>query len=302
MLLYGRCHCKHSFAAHRCAPDSVIWLLPSTASSTPLLLINHLLMHLLSLELFLARDRILELLDVLVQKLLLGLLLVLCMVALVCDLLHDRIDLFRRRFEIWEAAWLLIHLTWGAGVAKVSLRCWHRLLLDVWWKIADSVPIGTRGVISRCTPKTALRHHIQLTVDLLRWWWWSQYYLCYWVILRSLSFCACSLVFNFWWRHSQKRRRHRLLWLLTIRYLLCGSCSCRNLIRIRYQISDVFNKIVVFLPLPVILRQLLLHLSTRWFFLLGLSFIVWGLRNIVFISFWLHWLDGLSGINIYNLF
>lgn len=103
MLLYGRCHCKHPFAAHRCAPDSTIRLLTTATavtSSTSLLLINHLLMHLLSLELFLARNRILELLDVLIQKLLISLLLVLCMVALVCDLLHDRIDLFRRRFKI----------------------------------------------------------------------------------------------------------------------------------------------------------------------------------------------------------
>lgn len=52
-------------------------------------------MHLLSLKLLLTSDCILELFDVLVQKLFLGSLLVLRMVVLIRDLLHDGVYLFR---------------------------------------------------------------------------------------------------------------------------------------------------------------------------------------------------------------
>ena len=297
MMLLNRCWhgitCRHptttSWVNWKSTTQDIIRLLSRYSSSTPFLLINHLLMHLLSLILLFAGDSILELFYILVQELFLCLLLVFSMIVLVSYLLHHRVDPLCGWLQIWEASWLLIHLAWGAGMTKVSLRSWHRLL-DVLWKIADSVPIWTCSVISRWASKTALRNQVHWTVDLLCWWRSQNDFSCR-TILRSLSFCTCHFVIKFSRWHSQKRWRYLLLWLLTIRYLLRrGRCRC-DIIGVGNQISDIFDQIVVLLPLPVILWQLLLHLSILLLlFLLVLGFIVGGrLWIIVFVSFWLHW-------------
>lgn len=98
MLLNRRGHGTATInpaSIHRHATKSVIRSpTTNTASPASLLLVDHLLVHLLPLELLLAGDGVLELLDVLVQELFLRLLLLLQVVALLRDLLHHRVRFF----------------------------------------------------------------------------------------------------------------------------------------------------------------------------------------------------------------
>ena len=116
MLLNRRGHSTATVnpaSIHRHASQSVIRRPTSnTASPASLLLVDHLLVHLLSLELLLAGDGVLELLDVLVQELFLRLLLLLQVVALLCDLLHHGVRFFYRGhgFKVRDNPRVLVHL------------------------------------------------------------------------------------------------------------------------------------------------------------------------------------------------
>lgn len=232
--------------------QSVIRLLPRNPSPAPFQLVSHLLMPLI---LLLPSDRILELFDILVQELFLRLLLVFRVVTWVSYLLHHGVELFGvlgwLGLQVGENSRLLIHLAWGVRVAEVCLWGWH-CLLDVWWKIAYFIPIGACGVISWCASKTALRNQVHWTVNLLCWGR-SQNNLSCRVILCSLSFCTCHFVVKFSWWHTQKGWGHLWLWLLSIRYLLRRGCRRCDLVRVSNQISDIFDQIVILLPLPIIL-------------------------------------------------
>ena len=96
---------------HRKPPaQSVIRLLTSCPSPAPLLLVNHLLVHLLPLKLLFAGDCVLELFDILVKELFLCLLLVFRVVALVRDQLHHGVHFLWLGFQIGDDSWLLVHL------------------------------------------------------------------------------------------------------------------------------------------------------------------------------------------------
>jgi len=250
MLLNRRGHSHatdNPTSIQRHASKSVIW--SASASPASLLLVDHLLVHLLSLELLLAGDGVLELLDVLVQELFLRLLLLLQVVALLRDLLHHRVRFFDggRRFKVRNYPRVLVHLARGAGVPKVCLGGGH----SVRGEIVDSVSIGACGIISRGASKTALRNQVHWSVHRLLSRRGLQNDFSCWVILRSLILCTCHFVIEFSGWHSQKGRWHLLLWLLTIRYLLWRGCRC-DLVRVSNQISDIFDQIVIFFPLPVV--------------------------------------------------
>ena len=160
MLLNRRRHgttTVNPTSIHRHPCKSIIRA-PYSASPAPLLVVDHLLVHLLSLELLLAGDGVLELLDILVQELFLRLLLLLQVVALLRDLLHHWVRFFDRGggFKVGDNPWVLVHLAGGAGVPEVRLRGGH----SVGWQIVDSVSIGACGVISGGASKTALRNQI----------------------------------------------------------------------------------------------------------------------------------------------
>ena len=142
---------------------------------------------------------------------------------------------------------MLVHLARGAGVPEVRLGGGHSVRRE----IVDSVSIGACGVISGGASKTALRNKVHRSVHSLLSWRGFQNDFCCRIILGSLSLCTCHFVIEFSGWHSQKGRRHLLLWLLTIRYLLWRGRRC-DLVRVSNQISDIFDQIVIFFPLPVV--------------------------------------------------